>query len=109
MESLKEKLKYSYKTDQEAIRKAHSKQKRGYDTKVKGATIDVGDIVLVKKVAFDGKHKIADRWEDEPYLVITKPNNDIPVYTVKREDEICKARTLHLIANRKYLCIIRPR
>lgn len=109
VESLKEKLKYSYKTDQEAIRKAHSKQKRGYDTKVKGATIDVGDIVLVKKVAFDGKHKIADRWEDEPYLVITKPNNDIPVYTVKREDEICKARTLHLIANRKYLCRIRPR
>lgn len=71
-----------------------------YDTKVKGATIDVGDRVLVKKVAFDGKHKIADRWEDEPYFVITKPNKDIPVYTVRREDGI---------ANRKYLCRIRPR
>lgn len=55
MDSLKEKLKYSYKTAQEAIKKAHSKQKRGYDTKVKGATIDVGDRVLVKKVAFEGK------------------------------------------------------
>lgn len=95
MDSLKEKLKYSYKTAQEAIKKAHSKKKRGYDTKVKGATIDVGDRVLVKKVAFDGKHKIADRWEDEPYLVITKPNKDIPVYTVRREDGIGKSRTLH--------------
>lgn len=53
---------------------------------MKGATIDVGDRVLVKKVAFEGKHKIADRWEDEPYLVFTKPKNDTPVYTVKRED-----------------------
>lgn len=77
MESLKEKLKYSYKTAQEAIRKAHSKQKRGYDTNMKGATINAGDRVLKKKVAFDGKHKIADRWKDAPYLVITKPNNDI--------------------------------
>lgn len=85
VESMKEKLKYSYKTAKKAIRKARSKQKRGYDTKVKGSTIDVGDRVLVKKVTFDGRHKIADRWEDEPYLVITKPNNDIPVYTVKRE------------------------
>lgn len=102
VDSLEEKLinKYSYKTAQEAIKKAHSKQKRGYDTKVKGATIDVGDRVLVKKVAFDGKHKIADRREDERYLVITKPNKDIPVYTVRREDGI---------ANRKYLCRIRPR
>lgn len=62
---------------------------------MKGATIDVGARVLGKKVAFDGKHKIADRWEDEPYLVITKPNKDIPVYTVRREDGIGKSGTLH--------------
>lgn len=37
----------------------------------------------------------ADRWEDESYLVITKLNKDIPVYTVRREDGIGKARTLH--------------
>lgn len=61
VENMKEKLNYSYKTAKETIRKAHSKQKRGYDTKVKGATIDVGDMVLVKKVAFNGRHKIADR------------------------------------------------
>lgn len=79
VENMKEKLNYSYKTAKETIRKAHSKQKRGYDTKVKGATIDVGDRVLVKKVAFDGRHKISDRWEGEPHLVITKPNNDIPL------------------------------
>lgn len=39
---------------------------------MKGGISDVGDRALVKKVAFDGKYKrLADRWEDEPYLVVT--------------------------------------
>ena len=42
--------------------------------------------MLVKVVAFDGKHKIADHWEDHPYIVISQPNPNIPVYKVSRED-----------------------
>ena len=34
---------------------------RLYDSKTKGVTLGTGDRVLVKVVAFDGKHKIADR------------------------------------------------
>jgi hypothetical protein len=48
--------------------------------------LQVGDRVLVKVVAFDGKHKIADRWEDHPYIIMEQPNQDIPVFKVKRED-----------------------
>jgi hypothetical protein len=33
-----------------------------------------------------GKQKIADRWENEPYIVVSQPNVDIPVYDVKRDN-----------------------
>jgi hypothetical protein len=49
----------------------------------------------VKIVAYDGKHKIADRWESEPYTVLSQPNKDIPVYKVQREDKSGRTRTLH--------------
>ena len=54
-----------------------------------------GDKVLVKVVAFDGKHKIADRWEEEPYVIIRQLNNNIPVYEVKKVNGKGRKRTLH--------------
>lgn len=32
---------------------------------------------FVKILVFDGKHKLKDKWEDEPYLVIALTNADI--------------------------------
>ena len=43
--------KYSYKL-------AQGRQKKTFDTKVLGASIDKGDCLLVKIVVFDEKHKI---------------------------------------------------
>ena len=34
-----------------------------YDLKCRGATLSVGDLVLVKQTAWKGRHKIQDRWE----------------------------------------------
>jgi hypothetical protein len=47
---------------------AQVRQKEGYNIKVRGATIQKGDRVLVKEVSFDGKHKLADTWEKVPYV-----------------------------------------
>lgn len=44
---------------------------------------------------FDGKHKLADKWEQEPYTVIAQPNEDIPVFTVRKENGEGRIRTLH--------------
>ena len=41
------------------------------------------DLVLVKKTAWKGRHKIQDRWESDEYQVIGQPNPGIPVYEVK--------------------------
>ena len=59
------------------------RQQAGYDLKVMGATLEVGDRFLVKNVAFDGKHKLAEKFA---YIVICEPNKDIPVFVVERED-----------------------
>jgi translation initiation factor IF-1 len=39
----------------------------GYDIRIRGAVIKPGDRVLVKVVSFDGKHKLADRWEQDVF------------------------------------------
>ena len=45
--------------------------------------MDIGDLVLVKKTTWKGKHKIQDRWESDEHQVIEQPNPGIPVYKVK--------------------------
>ena len=45
--------------------------------------MDIGDLVLVKKTAWKGKHKIQDRWESDGYQIIEQPTSGIPVYKVK--------------------------
>ena len=49
---------------------------------VSGSELEIWDLVLVRKTAWKGKHKIQDRWESDEYQVIEKPNPGIPVYKV---------------------------
>lgn len=92
---LKDSLTQAYQLAKESAEKARQKQKGGYDTKIRGAIVKPGDRVLVKKLAFDGKHKLADRWEEHPYTVKSQPNTDIPVYVVRQENGEGRERTLH--------------
>ena len=50
---------------------------------------------MVRQVGLQGKHKIADRWEEEVYVVTTQPNASIPVFTVRQLDGKGRSRTLH--------------
>ena len=60
-----------------------AKHKELYDRKCRGAALGIGDLVLVKKTAWKGKHKIQDKWESDEYQVIEQPTPGIPVYKVK--------------------------
>lgn len=95
VQNLKERLNYAYTIANTASKISQSRHKTLYDSKTKGVTLSTGDRVLVKVVAYDGKHKIADRWEDHPYVVISQPITDIPVYKVSREDGEGRCKTLH--------------
>jgi len=46
----------------------------------------------VRRVAFDGKHKIQDTYEDDVYTVVSQKNPDKPVFTVRSGDV---EKTLH--------------
>ena len=91
---LKERLDQAYKIASKEGEKSGKRNKQQYDKKVKGNTIDVGDRVLVRKVGFQSKHKLANRWEDEIYEVIKQPDESIPVFVVKGHEQ-GKKRTLH--------------
>ncbi len=51
--------------------------------------------MLVRKLAFQGKHKLANKWEDAVYVVVKQVNRDTPVYTVEPESGQGPKRTLH--------------
>ena len=52
--------------------------------KVRG--VQHGNHVLVKILAFNGKHKLAHRWEDDVYLVLSRPNQNIPAFVRRKEN-----------------------
>ncbi|VDI03827.1 Hypothetical predicted protein [Mytilus galloprovincialis] len=92
---IKKRLVKAYELASKAADRAREKQKTGNDLKARGATLEIGDKVLVKVVAYDGKHKIADRWEDDVYVIIGQPNCDVSVYYVQKENGEGRRRTLH--------------
>ena len=78
--------------------------KRNYDKRSKAVALEVGDTVLVCVTAFNGHHKIQDRWENGEYVVEKQPYSDVPVYVVCPRDGEGHNWTL----NRNYLLPISP-
>ena len=95
-DKLKDRLKYAYKKATEEAKKKGIKYKHYYDQKSRrDATLKEGDRVLVKKIGFQGKHKLADIWEPCTYVVRSQPMPDIPVFNVQKEGSNSKPRLLH--------------
>ena len=88
VKSQQEIFRTAYNIASRKIREAGSKQKKYYD---KGRSKKASDIltpgtqVLVKQTGFQERHKIADVWEDDVYIIIDQPHRDIPVYTVENQ------------------------
>ena len=85
VDSMKQRLKYSYDLASQRSKDAQKSQKRIYDLRTMGNVLYPGDRILVRQVAFQGKHKIADKWQDTVYVIVSQPNPDIPVYRVRPE------------------------
>ena len=87
----------AYDIASQKIREAGQKQKKYYNkgrTKKASDILTLGTQVLVKRTAFQERHKIADVWEDDVYVLTDQPHKDIPVYTVENlTDETIK--TVH--------------
>ena len=80
---LRRRLSFAHKKAKQVAGRHQARHKGLYDRKCKGATLDIGDLVLVRKTVWKGRHKMQDRWESDEYQVIGQPNPGIPVYEVK--------------------------
>lgn len=87
-------LKQRMKTAQDVVNKvtdkAREKMKTLYDKKAKAAKLEIGDKVLVRILRYDGKHKIADKFEADIYEVTNQQDEDIPVFEVKSPNGLVK-------------------
>ena len=92
---LQERMEYAYKVAGTNSSKRASLNKGHYDRKVRDNKLEVGDMVLVRKVGFKGRHKLADKWEREPYVIVGIPDQNVPVYQVQLESTKGPIRTLH--------------
>ena len=80
---LRRRLKFAYRKAKCMAQKQQARHRGLYDLKCRGATLTVGDLVLVKQTDWKGRHKIQDRWESREYQVVDQPTPGIPVYTVR--------------------------
>ena len=94
-DKLKNRLSDAYKCASEEAAHKGEKYKHYYDKGIRHSVLEAGDRVLVKKVGIKGKHKLADIWESTPYVVISQPMPDIPLYMVKKENSTNKPKPLH--------------
>ena len=93
IEALKKRMKTAQDIASKVTQEARAKMKIIYDRKARAPRIQIGDKVLVKKLKFEGKHKIEDRYENDIYTVVGQPNVQIPVFNVRSEEGVEK--TLH--------------
>ena len=68
---LKSSLDKAYQIAQGKAAKSRSHPKSQYDKSARASSQE-GDRILVKILAFDGRHKLSDKWEDKPYVVLKK-------------------------------------
>ncbi|TWW61906.1 hypothetical protein D4764_04G0005530 [Takifugu flavidus] len=92
--SLKRRLEQSYRIVTSTAQKNADRNKTRFDKRVVESTLEMGDRILVHNVKLRGKHKLANKWEYDVYVVLKKAG-DMPAYTVKPECKSGPVRTLH--------------
>ena len=92
---LKHQLQEAYMIASANSTKSGRNNKRRYDRRVRGAVPVVGDRVLVKNIGQKGKHKLANKWQKDVYLVVGQNDPNLPVYQVQKESGAGNVRRVH--------------
>jgi 23S rRNA pseudoU1915 N3-methylase RlmH len=90
---LRNRIKETFELVKNTAESSRQKQKINFDKRAKAKKLSIGDQVLLKILAYDGKHKIADKFEETIYSIKSQPNADIPVYVII--DEEGQEKTIH--------------
>ena len=89
---MKSRLENAFNKANQFCAKQVIRSKQRFDKTARSSKLEPGDLVLVKWKGFTSKHKIADKWETEPYEIVSQRSDGLPGYTVMRNG--CE-RTLH--------------
>ena len=92
IQNLKKRLENAFQKANAFCEKEAVRSKQRFDRTAKCSKLLPGDLVLVRRKRFTLKHKIADKWESEPYEIVSQHSDGLPVYTVMRNN---RERTLH--------------
>ena len=94
---LRERMQYAFEVATKNAQKSIERHKINYDRKIRGATVEIEDSVLVRNTGIRGKCKLANKWEDVPYTIVEQPDLDIPlfVFVMLQEGNGMATRTLH--------------
>ena len=92
IQNLKKRLENAFQKANAFFKKEAVRSKQCFDKTAWCSKLLPGDLVLVRRKGFTSKHKIADKWESEPYEIVSQHSDGLPVYTVMRND---RERTLH--------------
>lgn len=94
-QKLKRRLDFAYKAASAESDRKGKRYKDRYDRGVREATLEVGDRVLMRNVGICGKQKLADKWAKDPYIILSIPNADMPVYKIRKESGQGPIKTVH--------------
>ena len=86
VQELKKRLENAFQKANAFCEKEAMRSKQHFDRTARCSKLLPGDLVLVKKKGFTSKHKIADKWETEPYEIVSQRSDGLPVYTVMEND-----------------------
>lgn len=90
-----QRLQSAYERVSGRINRAALKNKRLYDRTAREAPLLPGERVLVRDNRRQGKGKLSDRWEAQPFVVLRQPHPDQPVYALRPEGKAGPERVLH--------------
>ena len=84
-------LKWAYEAAQKYIDKETTRYKKYYDKNFHCDALRDGDLVLIRVNKFGTDHKIADKWEQDPWEVLSQ-RNDSPLLMIRNvtTNKICE-------------------
>lgn len=94
VKTMQQELRSVYELAEEKAGKKNAGNKRRYDQKLHYSYLVPGDRVLIRNLGLQGKHKLADRWSTELYIVQSQMPH-LPVFRLKPESGTGPVKILH--------------
>ena len=93
VEEMQKHFREAYAEVQHQSNSEADRQKCNYDKSTSTVLLMLGDIVLKKADAFQGKRKVKNHWSEVEYKVICQVANGVPSYEIK--DSISNVKVAH--------------